>query len=187
VTHFVEHYGLWVVFVVVLLEVVGLPFIPGETALIAAAVLASQGHGSIVWTIVLAIAAAILGAGISYAVGRRWGRSLLARWPWFERVSKPGVERSDAFFKAHGSKAVVMGRFVPVLRATLGWMAGVGRMALPRFLAANIVGAVAWGLAIGLLAYYVGGAVIRYGTYAIAGAVVALLAVWFVLHRRNRA
>jgi len=175
------------VFVVVLLEVVGLPFIPGETALIAAAVLASQGHGSIVWTIVLAIAAAILGAGISYAVGRRWGRSLLARWPWFERVSKPGVERSDAFFKAHGSKAVVMGRFVPVLRATLGWMAGVGRMALPRFLAANIVGAVAWGLAIGLLAYYVGGAVIRYGTYAIAGAVVALLAVWFVLHRRNRA
>lgn len=174
-------------FVVVLLEVVGLPFIPGETALIAAAVLASQGHGSIVWTIVLAIAAAILGAGISYAVGRRWGRSLLARWPWFERVSKPGVERSDAFFKAHGSKAVVMGRFVPVLRATLGWMAGVGRMALPRFLAANIVGAVAWGLAIGLLAYYVGGAVIRYGTYAIAGAVVALLAVWFVLHRRNRA
>lgn len=186
-THFVEHYGLWVVFVVVLLEVVGLPFIPGETALIAAAVLASQGHGSIVWTIVLAIAAAILGAGISYAVGRRWGRSLLARWPWFERVSKPGVERSDAFFKAHGSKAVVMGRFVPVLRATLGWMAGVGRMALPRFLAANIVGAVAWGLAIGLLAYYVGGAVIRYGTYAIAGAVVALLAVWFVLHRRNRA
>jgi membrane protein DedA with SNARE-associated domain len=155
--------------------------------LIAAAVLASQGHGSIVWTIVLAIAAAVLGAGISYAVGRRWGRSLLARWPWFERVSKPGVERSDAFFKAHGSKAVVMGRFVPVLRATLGWMAGVGRMPLPRFLAANVVGAVAWGLAIGLLAYYVGGAVIRYGTYAIAGAVVALLAVWFVLHRRNRA
>jgi membrane protein DedA with SNARE-associated domain len=80
-----------------------------------------------------------------------------------------------------------MGRFVPVLRATLGWMAGVGRMPLPRFLAANVVGAVAWGLAIGLLAYYVGGAVIRYGTYAIAGAVVALLAVWFVLHRRNRA
>ena len=51
-THFVEHYGLWVVLIVVFLEVVGLPFIPGETALIAAAVLASQGHGSIVWTIV---------------------------------------------------------------------------------------------------------------------------------------
>lgn len=182
-----EHYGLWVVFVVVLLEVVGLPFIPGETALIAAAVLASQGHGSVLWTIALAIVAAILGAGISYAVGRRWGRRLLARWPWFERVSKPAVERSDAFFKAHGSKAVVVGRFVPVLRATLGWMAGVGRMPLPRFLAANVAGAVAWALAIGLLAYYVGGAVIRYGTYAIAGAAVVLLAAWVILHRRNRA
>jgi membrane protein DedA with SNARE-associated domain len=187
VTHFVAHYGLWVVFVVVLLEVVGLPFIPGETALIAAAVLASQGHGSIVWTIVLAIAAAILGAGISYAIGRRWGRRLLTRWPWFERVLEPGVERSDRFFKAHGAKAVVIGRFVPVLRATLGWMAGVGRMPLVRFLAANVAGAVAWALAIGLIAYYGGGAVIRYGTYAIAAAVVALLAGWLVLHRRNRA
>jgi membrane protein DedA with SNARE-associated domain len=187
VTHFVEQYGLWVVFVVVLLEVVGLPFIPGETALIAAAVLASQGHGSIVWTIVLAIAAAILGAGISYGIGRRWGRRLLTRWPWFERVSKPAVERSDHFFKAHGAKAVVIGRFVPVLRATLGWMSGVGRMSLLRFLAANVAGAVAWGLAIGLLAYYVGGAVIRYGTYAIAGAAVVLLAGWIIVHRRNRA
>ena len=178
-THFVENYGLWVVFVVVLLEVVGLPFIPGETALIAAAVLASQGHGSIVWTIALAIVAAIVGAAVAYGVGRHWGRRLLKRWPWFERVSRPGVERSDAFFKAHGSKAVVIGRFVPILRATLGWMAGVA--------AANVAGAVAWGLAIGLIAYYVGGAVIRYGTYAIAGAVVVLLAGWFVLHRRNRA
>jgi membrane protein DedA with SNARE-associated domain len=187
VSHFVEIYGLWVVFVVVLLEIVGLPFIPGETALIAAAVLASQGHGSIVWTIVVAIAAATLGAGIAYAIGRHWGRGLLKRWAWFERVSKPGVERSDEFFKAHGSKAVVIGRFVPVLRATLGWMAGVGRMPLLRFLVANVAGAVAWGLAIGLIAYYVGGAVIRYGTYAIAGAVVFLAAGWLVVHRRNRA
>jgi membrane protein DedA with SNARE-associated domain len=186
VTHFVENYGLWVVFVVVLLEVVGLPFIPGETALIAAAVLASQGHGSIVWTIVLAIVAAILGALIAYAVGRRWGRGLLRRWPWFERVTKPGVERSDEFFHRHGAKAVVLGRFAPVLRATLGWMAGVGRMRFLRFLLANVLGAIAWGIAIGLISYYVGGAVVRYGTYAIAGALVILLSGWLVLHRRNR-
>jgi membrane protein DedA with SNARE-associated domain len=185
VTHFVENYGLWVVFVVVLLEVAGLPFIPGETALIAAAVLASQGHGSIVWTIVLAIVAAILGAGISYAIGRRWGRGLLRRWPWFERATKSGVERSDEFFHRHGAKAVVLGRFVPVLRATLGWMAGVGRMRLPRFLLANVAGGVAWGIGIGLISYYVGGAVVRYGTYAMGGAAVILIAGWVVLHRRN--
>jgi membrane protein DedA with SNARE-associated domain len=183
VTHFVEHYGLWVVFVVVLLEVVGLPFIPGETALITAAVLASQGHGSIAWTIVLAIAAAILGAGIAYAVGRRWGRGLLRRWPWFERVTKSGVERSDEFFHRHGAKAVVLGRFVPVLRATLGWMAGVGRMQFRRFIVANIAGAVAWGIAIGLTAYYVGGAVLRYGTYAIGGAAALFILGTIAWHR----
>jgi membrane protein DedA with SNARE-associated domain len=190
VTHFVAHYGLWVVFAVVTAEVAGLPFIPGETALIAAAVLASQGHGSILWTIVLAVVAAVLGACISYAVGRRYGRGLLGLWPWLERVSRPAVERSDQFFQRHGAKAVVLGRFLPILRSTLGWMAGVGKMRAPRFLAANVAGAVVWGTAIGIAAYYAGGAVIdtiqRDGGYAIAGVAVGALAVWLVLRRLEK-
>ena len=188
-THFVAHYGLWVVFVVVFVEVAGLPFIPGETALIAAAVLASQGHGSIVWTIVLAGLAAVLGAATAYAVGRRWGRELLGIWPWFERVTKPAVDRSDEFFESHGGKAVVLGRFLPILRSTLGWMAGVGRMNLAEFLAFNILGAAAWATGIGVLAYYVGGAVIdtvqRYGTYAIVAVIVVGGGGWFLIHRRR--
>jgi membrane protein DedA with SNARE-associated domain len=187
VTHFVESYGLWVVFAVVVIEVAGLPFIPGETALITAAVLASQGHGSIVWTIVLASVAAVLGAAVAYTVGYRWGRDLLTLWPWLERVSAPAVERSDQFFGRHGAKAVVIGRFLPVLRSTLGWMAGVGRMSVPRFAAANVAGGVAWGVVIGLAAYYAGGPVIdsvqRYGTYAI-GALAALVIVGWVVLRR---
>lgn len=189
-THFVENYGLWVVFGVVTAEVAGLPFIPGETALIAAAVLASQGHGSILWTVVVAVAAAIVGACVSYAVGRRWGRGLLRMWPWLERSTRPAVERSDEFFHRHGAKAVVLGRFVPILRSTLGWMAGVGKMRLPRFLAANVAGAVAWGTGIGVAAYYAGGAVIdtiqRDGAYAIAGVVVGAIVVWLVLRRVER-
>lgn len=159
-THFVAHYGLWVVFGVVFLEVAGLPFVPGETALIAAGALASQGHGSIVAIIAVAIAAAVLGALAGYAIGRRWGRELLGRWPWFERLSRKGVERAQEFFDRHGSKAVFLGRFVPVVRATLGWMAGVGRMRFRSFLVWNVTGAVAWGLLIGLLAYYLGQAVV---------------------------
>jgi membrane protein DedA with SNARE-associated domain len=159
-THFVEHYGLWVVFSIVILEVGGLPFVPGETALIAAAVLASQGHGSIVWTIVVAIAAAVLGAGAGYVVGRRWGRDLLSLWPWLERVSRPAVRRSETFFDRHGSKAVFIGRFLPLLRATLGWMAGVAAMSWQRFAVWNVLGAIAWGVAVGLAAYYAGAAVI---------------------------
>jgi membrane protein DedA with SNARE-associated domain len=187
VTHFVEHYGLWVVFVVVFFEVAGLPFIPGETALIAAAVVASQGHGSIVGAIACAIGAAVLGAGAGYAIGRRWGRELLAAWPWFARITRPGVDRSERFFERHGSKAVFLGRFLPVVRATLGWMAGVGRMRVWRFALWNVAGAVAWGCGIGFLAYYGGraaaDAVQHYGLYAVAGIVVVVAAGWFLLHR----
>ncbi len=160
-THFIEHYGLWVVFGVVFLEVVGLPFIPGETALIAAAALASQGDGSIAAIIALAFGGAVLGAAVSYVVGRRWGRELLSRWPWFERASRKGVDRSQEFFERHGSKAVFLGRFVPVVRATLGWMAGVARMSPARFLFWNVLGAAAWSTLIGLLSYYLGAAVIQ--------------------------
>jgi membrane-associated protein len=190
VTHFVSEYGLWVVFVVVFLEVAGLPFIPGETALITAAALASQGHGSIAAIIALAIAAAVLGAVLAYFIGRRWGRELLTRWTWFERISHKGVEKSQEFFDRHGSKAVFLGRFVPVLRATLGWMAGIGRMRFASFLLWNVLGAVAWGCLIGLLSYYLGQAVIDavekdlgIGIAAIAG-IALLLAGLHVLRKR---
>jgi membrane protein DedA with SNARE-associated domain len=190
VTHFVAHYGLWVVFGVVFLEVVGLPFIPGETALIAAAALASQGHGNIVAIIGSAVGAAVSGALLAYAIGRGWGRELLARWPWFERVSHRGVGRSEEFFHRHGSRAVFLGRFVPVLRATLGWMAGVGRMRFGSFLLWNVAGAVVWGCLIGLAAYYLGAAVVKaverdvgIGIGVIAG-ILLLLAGLHVLRRR---
>lgn len=180
-THFVASYGLWVVFTVVFLEVAGLPFIPGETALIAAAALASQGHGNIVAIISLAIAAAVSGALFGYLVGHRWGREVLGRWPWFERVTRKGVERSQEFFDRHGSKAVFLGRFVPVLRATLGWMAGIARMRFRSFLLWNVVGAVAWGCSIGLLAYYVGEAVINAVERDLGIGIAAIVAILLLL------
>jgi membrane protein DedA with SNARE-associated domain len=189
VTHFVEHWGLWVVFGVVFLEVAGLPFIPGETVLITAAALASQGHGNIVAIISVAAAAAILGALFAYIVGRRWGREALNRWPRFERASRKGIDRSQEFFDRHGGKAVFLGRFVPVVRATLGWMAGIARMPFGRFLLWNIAGAVAWATAIGLLAYYVGEAVIKAIEQDLllgVGVIAALAVLVFGIHRLRR-
>ena len=190
-THFVSQYGLWVVFVVVFLEVAGLPFIPGETALIAASALASQGHGSIVWTIVAAAAAAVLGACVGYVLGRAYGKRILSAWPWFERVSKKGVERSEEFFDRLGSKAVFLGRFFPIVRATIGWMAGFGKMPWPKFLLWNVLGAVAWATLIGLLSYYLGEAVIK-GVerdvglgIGIIAAIVLVLAGIHLLRRRS--
>jgi membrane protein DedA with SNARE-associated domain len=192
VTHFVEHFGLWVVFGVVFLEVAGLPFIPGETVLITAAALASQGHGNIVGIIAAAFAAAVLGAQFSYTLGRRWGRDLLVRWAWFERATHKGVEQSQDFFERHGTKAVFIGRFVPVLRSTLGWMAGIARMAYRSFLLWNVLGAAAWSCLIGLLAYYVGAAVIKaieqdllIGVLAIAGVVLVLGGIHWLQRRAD--
>ena len=190
-THFVSHYGLWFVFGVVFLEVAGLPFIPGETALIAAAALAAAGHGSIEWIIVMAALAATLGAATGYGVGRWRGRELLGLWPWFERVSVPAVHRSEEFFQRHGSKAVFLGRFVPVLRATLGWMAGVARMPFGRFLAWDVAGAVVWATGIGLAAYFAGAAIVNaiQRDLAIGIAVIAVIvvaAIGFHLWRRRR-
>lgn len=188
-THFVAEYGLWVVFTIVFLEVAGLPFIPGETALITAAALASQGHGNIAAIISLAFAGAVLGALFAYLAGHRWGRDLLTRWSWFERVTHQGVERSHEFFERHGSKAVFLGRFIPVLRATLGWMAGIARMRFGSFMLWNVVGAAVWSCGIGLAAYYAGEAVINaverdlgIGVAAIA----ALLLLVAGLHLRRR-
>ncbi len=189
-THFVEHYGLWVVFGVVFLEVAGLPFVPGETALIAAGALASQGHGNIVAIIAVAILGAVLGALFGYGVGRGWGRELLVRWDWFERVSHKGVEQSQEFFQRHGSKAVFLGRFVPVLRSTLGWMAGIGRMPFGKFMVWNVAGAVVWASLIGLLSYYLGAAVVKavqrdVGIGVAVIAVIVLLLVGFHFLRRR--
>jgi membrane-associated protein len=194
VTHFVSHYGLWVVFGVVFLEVAGLPFIPGETALIVAGALASQGHGSIVWTIVLAALAAVLGFGAAYAIGLARGREILSYWPWFERITKPGIDRSEEFFHRHGSKTVFIGRFLPVLRATVGWMAGVGRMPLPKFLAWNVLGALVWAPGVGLASYYAGEAVVKtvqrdagIGVGVIAALALVAVGLHFLLRRVERA
>jgi membrane protein DedA with SNARE-associated domain len=184
VTQFVSDYGLWVVFGIVFLEVAGLPFIPGETVLITAAALASQGHGNIVAIIACAFAAAVLGALFGYIVGRRWGKQLLTRWGWADRVTAKGLDKSQKFFDDHGSKAVFLGRFVPVVRATLGWMAGVGEMHFPGFFVWNVLGAAAWSCAIGLLSYYLGQKVIDAAEkdFGIGIAAIAAIAVVVVGH-----
>ena len=180
-THFVSQYGLWVVFAVLFLEVAGLPFIPGEAALITAGALASQGKLNILAVILVAFGAAVLGALVSFEVSRRWGRQLLQRSSWLERHTEKMVERGEEFFRKHGAKAVFLGRFVPVVRALLGWLAGLGKMSFARFRVWNVLGAAAWSTLIGLLAYYAGAAVITaiqqdllIGIGVIAGIVIVL-------------
>jgi membrane protein DedA with SNARE-associated domain len=190
VTKLLLDYGLFLLFVLVALESTGIP-LPGETALIAASVLASQGHYSIVWVIVLAAAGAIIGDNAGYWIGRKGGRALLRRIPYlrdyFERILPP----AEKFFEKHGAKAVFLGRFVSLLRVTAAWLAGISHMPWWRFLFWNAAGGIIWATAFGIVAYYSGraaaDAINQYGLYAgIALIVVIAIGIFGVHFWRKR-
>lgn len=182
---FITH-GLPLLFVVVMLESFGLP-LPGETVLITFAVLASQGHHSIVWVIVLAAAGAIVGDNLGYWVIGRWGgRRLFERWSLLRRYSEKFLPRAEELMSRHGGKVVFFGRFIAVLRFTAAWVAGIGRMKWWRFLFWNAAGGICWATAVGLVAYYSGqaaaDAIQRYGFYAIGGVAAVVIAVFLFTH-----
>jgi membrane protein DedA with SNARE-associated domain len=178
VEHLVESWGLAVLFLLIGLESAGVP-LPGETALVAAAVLASNGHFDIVWVLVVASSAAIVGDNVGYWLGRLGGRRLLTRWSRVSKHTERVLPRAEDFFQRHGGKTVFIGRFVALLRITSAWLAGVSKMPWWRFLLWNAAGGIAWACLIGLIAYYVGkaaaDAIGRYGL--IGGAVVLVLVV----------
>jgi membrane protein DedA with SNARE-associated domain len=134
VTHFFTHHGLPLLSVVVMIESFGIP-LPGETALIAFPVLASQGHYRIEWVIVAAAAGAIVGDNLGYwLIGRLGGRALFRRWRWLSAYADRVLPRAEALMDRHGGKTVFLGRFVSVLRYTVAWIAGLSRMRWWRFL-----------------------------------------------------
>ncbi len=181
-TALLNDYGLFLLFFVVALESFGVP-LPGETALIAAAILAHNGHFSIAAVIAVAAAGAIIGDNAGYWAGRKGGRRLLVRLPLVGRHTVKLLPSAERFFAKHGAKTVFIGRFFSILRVTAAWLAGISHMDWWRFLAWNAFGGIVWALLVGLVSYYAGhaaaDAISHYG--AIGGvAIVAVLVVGFV-------
>src|SRR5699024_4572902 len=123
----IANYGPWAVFVLVLLEDFGLP-VPGETALIAAAALASQGKLPIVLLRAAAWLGAVVGDNIGYAIGRYGGRRLVVRYGARWGLTDQRLARVEHFFARFGSAIVIVARFVVGLRQLNGIVAGIGRM-----------------------------------------------------------
>ena len=145
-----------VVGLVIGIESMGVP-LPGETTLIAAALLASQGHLRLEFVIGAAAAGAIIGDSIGYYIGRRAGRGLFERLGRrFHHFSEDRILRAEKYFQRYGVWTVFFGRFVALLRIFAGPMAGMLRMPYPRFLAANAGGGIAWATTIGIVAYNIG-------------------------------
>jgi len=176
-TSLVHHYGLIALFLIVMLESGGVP-LPGETALVAAGVFASQGELNIVEVIAVAAVAAIIGDNLGYWAGRTGGRKLLERSKFLSRWMDRVLPWAEGFFHRHGAKTIFIGRFFSVLRVTAAWMAGVSRMPWLKFLAWNSAGGICWAVLVGLVAYYLGhaaaDAISRYGL--IGGVALVVLA-----------
>ncbi len=179
----VQDYGLFLLFLLIAMESAGIP-LPGETALVAAGVLASRGDMNIVAVIAVAATGAILGDNVGYLAGRLGGRKLLQRWAPLERHASRVLPWSERFFERHGPKTIFLGRFIAVLRVTAAWLAGISRMRWWVFFLWNAAGGVCWAVAVGLVAYYAGQAageaIGRYGLIAGAAIVVLLVIGAFV-------
>jgi membrane protein DedA with SNARE-associated domain len=186
VTHFFTSHGLPLLFLVIMLESFGVP-LPGETALIAFGVLASQGHYSIVVVIAVAAAAAIIGDNLGYwLIGRLGGRRLFERWAFLRRYTERVLPATEELMAKHGGKVVFFGRFITILRYTAAWVAGIGGMEWRKFLFWNAAGGITWATLVGLVAYYAGGAaadaIQRYGIYAAAVVGGAVLVFFLITH-----
>jgi membrane protein DedA with SNARE-associated domain len=188
VEQLVRDAGYPLLFVIVMCESGGLP-VPGETGLITAGVLASQGNLKIVPVIALAAAGAIVGDNIGYLIGRKGGRWLLQRPGVFHRQRLEVLATGEPFFERHGPKAVFFGRFLLGLRVWASWLAGATRMHWKSFVIWNGLGGITWATAIGLIAYSLGhsagNAIQAFGLYGLVAVLVAIVS-GVIMHRRSR-
>ncbi len=163
-----------ILFLVVGAESSGVP-LPGETSLVAGGVLASKGHLSIYLVIVAAAAGAIAGDNVGYVIGRRGGFWLMSRGGPRRQAL---LERGEKFFARHGAKTVFFGRWLPGLRITAAWLAGINRMEWRRFAFWNAAGGISWAISVGLAAYLLGqAAASAFRTFGLVGATIVVLAL----------
>ena len=182
-------YGYAAIFVGVMLENAGLP-VPGETVLLAGAVIAHQGELSFWLVVGCALAGAVIGDNVGFAIGRRGGRALLVRVGPRIGLTAPRLAAFDRFFHRHGPKTVFIARFVTGLRVFGAVLAGASGLSWRVFLFYNAVGALAWSVSIGAAGYFLGHSwetlerwIGRGGAVALALGVVAVAVV--ILRRRR--
>ena len=171
------------------LESMGIPS-PGETALVAAAILASQGKLEIWLVILIGVCSAIVGDNVGYLLGRRYGRNVFTAPGPFMHHRVRAIRAGDGFFERHGPKAVFLGRWIALVRFATAWLAGINHMRFKLFFFWNALGGITWGITYGLVGYFGGEAAAHVLAEAgIVGFVVLLvlpLVIYVLVKRRER-
>jgi len=171
------------------LESMGIPS-PGETALVLAAVLASQGKLHIWLVIPIGIASASLGDNAGYLCGRHLGRDVLIGVGPFRAQRQRMTSVGDRYFAKHGARTIFIGRWIAWIRFAVAWLAGINDVPFGTFFKWNALGAITWGTTYGLIGYLGGAAVANvvesFGIYAGIVLVVAIASGWIFLNVRER-
>ena len=147
-------------------------FLPGDSLLVTAGILAAAGELDIRLLLIFPTLAAIIGDQTGYLIGRRAGDALSLRYPRF----KVHLERAHAFYEKYGAKTIVIARFVPIIRTFVPAVAGAARMHYQQFVTYNILGGILWVFSTTLLGYAVGSAIPNVDQYLhiVIGIVVVL-------------
>lgn len=183
--YLISTYGYWAVGGIIGLESLGLP-LPGETALLVAALYAgSHHHLNVYGVIAAAVTGAVLGDNVGYWLGREFGYRFLRRYGRYIGLSDARIKLGQYLFFRHGAKVVFFGRFVAILRILAAFLAGANQMDWRRFLFANAAGGIVWACIFGLGAYTFGNALTRLTaplalTLVISAAIVIVGGVWFI-------
>jgi membrane-associated protein len=148
-------YGYPVIALIIFSESAIFPFLPGDSLLVVAGIYAAKGDISLTLLTLILIPVAVLGNLVAYYLGRSMGNRLFSR-PNSVFFKPEYAQKAHVFYQRYGSAAVVIARFVPIVRTFVPVIAGVAAMPFARFVVANLVGAVLWIVSMGLGGYFLG-------------------------------
>jgi membrane-associated protein len=157
----IRQYGNWVyalLFSVIFIEtgVVVMPFLPGDSLLFVAGMLAGGCHMNLYLLIGLLFSAAVLGDALNYTIGRYFGHKLFANKD-SKIFRQDYLQKTHAFYEKHGGKTIILARFVPIVRTFAPFVAGMAEMSYRRFMMFNLIGAAVWVLSLLYAGYFLGG------------------------------
>jgi membrane protein DedA with SNARE-associated domain len=187
--HLLAEYGYATVALLVAAEGLGIP-LPGETALIAGAALSAHGHLSLPWVIVTATLGVAAGGCGGYWIGKTGGLAVIVRYGKWVGIKEQELNYARRFFNRHGTAAVLIGRFLPVIRILTGLTAGITGMPFARFTVVNAIAGVLWSSLFGILGYEFSRRMSRlenrYGWMVMVGVVLLAVTGFAVFKWRHR-
>jgi membrane-associated protein len=163
-TAIINDYHYWtylILFMIIFIEtgLVIWPFLPGDSLLFAAGAIIATGQTSLnIWVMIaLLIVAAILGDTVNYIIGKFFGsRVLKLSFRGKPIVKEKYIQQTHEFYEKHGSKTIILARFVPIVRTFAPFVAGIGSMEYKKFISFNVIGGIVWITSLSLLGYFIG-------------------------------